>query len=369
LAVIYDAVEEGWPSMDYAAEMLLTNLQHNHSHEFEAVAVKPRFFRGFENLSRQGTRAAFNADRAVTRFLTYPLELALKRRGFDLFHVVDHSYAQLLYALPGARTGVYCHDIDAFQPLKARAKNASRPWRRAMANAQLRGIRRAARVFYSTSSVRDDIVGNGIVDGQRLVQAPLGVADEFWADSPARPPLAGERPYLLHVGGNHARKRLDLLLQIFARVRSKHPDLRLVQVGGALEESQKQLLSALDLRRSLISLSGVTRQQLAGLYANAELVLIPSEREGFGFPLLEAIAVGALVIASDVPSLREVGESAAIYCPVADVEQWSTVISQHLAHGLSVPSIEARRAQASKFSWKAHARVVAETYRMIATHQ
>jgi glycosyltransferase involved in cell wall biosynthesis len=171
------------------------------------------------------------------------------------------------------------------------------------------------------------------------------------------------------VGGNHARKRLDLVLRIFARVRSTHPNLRLIQVGGAVERNHGDLVSSLDLQGSLVSLSGVTREHLAGLYANAEVVLIPSEREGFGLPLLEAIAVGAVVIASDIPSLREVGEAAAIYCPVGDVEEWSSAICRKLERRLAVPTAEARRAQASKFSWRAHARVVAETYRAIATQQ
>ena len=62
---------------------------------------------------------------------------------------------------------------------------------------------------------------------------------------------------------------------------------------------------------------------LAALYRRAALVLMPSEAEGFGLPLVEAMACATPVIASDIPVLREVGAEAAVYCAVADVPAWS----------------------------------------------
>ena len=65
LAVIFDAVEERWPSMEYAAEMLLRTLQVEHSERFTSVPIRPRFFRGFESARRLGSRNAWNANRGI----------------------------------------------------------------------------------------------------------------------------------------------------------------------------------------------------------------------------------------------------------------------------------------------------------------
>ena len=61
--------------------------------------------------------AAFNADRLLNRFILFPRYARQAVRRFDLFHVADHTYGQLVHALPAGRTGVYCHDLDAFRCL------------------------------------------------------------------------------------------------------------------------------------------------------------------------------------------------------------------------------------------------------------
>ena len=233
LAILFDAVEEGWPSMDYVAEMLVKHLQEEHAGIFETRAIKPRFFGGFERL-RKG-RATFNADRAVTRFLTYPASLAVQRRRFELFHVADHSYAQLAHVLPAERTGIYCHDLDAFAAA-AHARAGAGWWRRGLARLLMAGLERAAVVFHSTAQIRKQLEAFGALDPRKLVHAPYGVHPDFFASSASEPPpgLLPSRPYLLHVGSGLPRKRLDVLFRVYAAVRERHPDLVLVQQGAVL---------------------------------------------------------------------------------------------------------------------------------------
>jgi glycosyltransferase involved in cell wall biosynthesis len=97
------------------------------------------------------------------------------------------------------------------------------------------------------------------------------------------------------------------------------------------------------------------------------LVLIPSDSEGFGLPLLEALAAGAAVVASDIPALREVGAGAVTFCPVADVRYWTDTVARLLRTPADNPPLEERRAQARRFSWSAHAERVASSYRRLAT--
>jgi glycosyltransferase involved in cell wall biosynthesis len=108
---------------------------------------------------------------------------------------------------------------------------------------------------------------------------------------------------------------------------------------------------------------GLTRGQLAELYRRAAAVLVPSDAEGFGLPVIEALACAAPVVASDIPVLREVGGCAVNYCAVADVDAWASEIHRIVQDQLNAPPTRAARlARASIYSWSNHARIIAETY-------
>jgi glycosyltransferase involved in cell wall biosynthesis len=357
LAVICDAIEEGWPSMDYVAEMLVKHLQQRHGDRFETIGIWPRFSAIGRRLS--AGRRGLNADRGITRFIRYPASILRLRSRFDLFHIADHSYAHLAHLLPPQRLGVFCHDLDAFEPVLSH-DGQQEGWRRAMARVQLRGLQRAAIVFFSTNSIGDRIRAEQFLDARKLLKAPYGIAREYW-EPPTRTLRPVPQPYLLHVGGNFPRKRLDVLFDVFAEVRRNHPSLHLVQVGAKLGNTEDAHLERLGIRDRLIQLNGLSREELASIYAGSRLVLIPSEREGFGLPLLEALASGAEVLASDIPVLREVGGNAATFAPVADVQVWAGV-TDRLLRGDARPLPETRRKQAERFTWEHHADVVASGY-------
>jgi glycosyltransferase involved in cell wall biosynthesis len=368
LAVIFDAVEERWPSMDYVAEMLVKHLQEEHADKFETVAVKPRFFGAFERLPGLERRKAWNADRFVTRFLTYPLEMVLKRGHFDLFHVADHTYAQLVHVLPADRTGVFCHDLDAFEPVLGQSKSVP-IWRREMARVQLRGLRRAAVVFHSTSRVREQAVAGGLLEDATLVRAPYGVSDEFFALDGVKelpPGCLPERPFLLHVGSGLPRKRLDVLFRVFAEIRKKHPALVLVQQGAELLPDQSKLVADLGISNALFQPPRLSRPTLAALYHRAELVLVTSESEGFGLPILEALAAGTTLVVSDIPAFREVAGDAVTYCPVGDVNGWVETVSALLDRPDLRPAAPMRKEAAARFTWTAHASIIANVYARLA---
>jgi glycosyltransferase involved in cell wall biosynthesis len=353
--------------MDLVAEMLAEHLRTEHADRYEVMAIHPRFFRLFEALPGLDALRAWNADRLVTRFLTYPTELVVRRSKLELFHVADHSYAQIAHVLPRQRTGIYCHDLDAFRCL-FQPSGAVSSWRKAIARAQLAGLQRAAVVFYSTEQVRKQIEESAIVDGERLVHAPYGVAADFFSDGIDQLPADAlpSRPFLLHVGSSEPRKRLDVLFRLFARVRERLPDLVLVQQGARLLPENQRLLAELGIADALVQPPRLSRPALAALYHRAELVLLTSEREGFGLPILEALAGGAAVIASDIPPFREVGASAVTYCPVGDVERWTETVLSLIEHPELRPAAALRQAVAGRFTWTAHAAIIADAYARIA---
>ena len=302
------------------------------------------------------------------------------RGDFDVFHIVDHSYAHLAHELAGARTVVTCHDLDAFRRLLASgAERHSLPLRM-MARRTLSGMRSAARVCCDSVATRDALVANALVSPSRLVVIPNGAhptcsprPDSATVTAAAHllGPVDPRVAEVLHVGSTIPRKRIDVLLRIVAAARAQYPNLRLVKAGGALTAEQRRMAQTLGLEESIITMPFLEPALLAALYRRAALVLIPSEAEGFGLPLIEAMSCATPVIASDLPVLREVGAGAAVYCAVGDVPAWSAAVVAMLRERTAKPERWAERRtdairQASRFSWAAYAGRCAALYREIA---
>ena len=149
---------------------------------------------------------------------------------------------------------------------------------------------------------------------------------------------------ILHVGSTIPRKRIEDLLHLVAGVRREFPRVRLVRVGGAFTASQLTLARRLGLDDALVVLPFIERATLAAVYRRAAVVVLPSESEGFGLPLVEALACGVPVVASDLGVLREVGGAAASYCRAGDVAAWVGAVGEALDESRHQP---ARRAVAA----------------------
>jgi glycosyltransferase involved in cell wall biosynthesis len=369
LAVVCDYREEGWPSMDLVADMLLAELAGGWAHQLRAERIQPPYRRWVTRLPFLGRlRLAVNADRLLNRFRHYPRHLRRSRHRFDLFHLCDHSYAHLVKELPADRTGVFCHDLDTFRCLLEPDREHRPRWFRAMARGILRGLQKAAVVFYTTNTVREAIQRHGLLDTGRLVQAPYGVSPVFRPNGefPLPEPVSTlGHPFLLHVGSCIPRKRMDVLLDVFAAVRMRHPDVRLVKVGDAWSVPQLERIRALGIGSGIIHLGFVRQEVIAALYRKAALVLLPSEAEGFGLPLIESMACGAVVIASDIPVLREVGGAAGVYCPLADVPGWTETVCALLADPNGAPPLATRLNRVAPYSWASQARTIVEAYQRL----
>jgi len=112
----------------------------------------------------------------------------------------------------------------------------------------------------------------------------------------------------------------------------------------------------------------VPKEELVRLYQSAAALVFPSRYEGFGLPVVEAMACGTPVLASDLPALREVGGPATTYCPVGDVDRWTLAASRLLDERANDAARWRMRqaegiAWARRFDWRAHARTTTDVYR------
>jgi glycosyltransferase involved in cell wall biosynthesis len=362
LAIICDYPEENWHSMDLCANMLIEYLQLEHSETLEVVKICPRFHPRLQNLPWLGQKkGAYNGDRLINRFWDYPQYLKGIVKDFDLFHIADHTYSQLAHVLPSDRTGIFCHDLDAFRSILDPAQEPRPRWYKAMTRRILTGFQKAAIAFHSTTEIQRQIASSGILSCP-IFHNPYGFSAEFSPHNSESPISLPEAPFLLHVGSCIPRKRIDILLEVFAGARNANPNLKLVKVSGEWTSQQRSQIAQLDLEDSIIHLQGLERKAIAALYQRAAAVLMTSEAEGFGLPVIEALACGAIVICSDISVLKEVGGAAAIYCPLTDIAAWIDQVQNVITNPAIAPSLDIRLAHAQKYSWSNHADIVATAY-------
>lgn len=374
VALLCDLAEEGWPSMDLVSEMLAEGLRARASHALQVERIQPAFRR----LLRRDGLPPHSADRLLNRMWLYPRHVRRLRDRFDLFHVVDHSYSQLVTALPAGRTVVTCHDLDTFRCVSDPiAEPRSVPFRM-MTRRILHGLTRAARVVCDSEAVRGQLLAAGLVSPERAAVVPLAPHPLFRAapdpggDQPAEKLLgpAGEHVDLLHVGNVSPRKRLDLLLTALAGLRRTLPAVRLLRVGGPFTTDQDRLVEQLGVRAAIRVLPALPRLVLAAVYRRAVLTLLPSDREGFGLTLLESLACGTPVIASGIPALREVGGGAVRFVAPGDVKALVEAVETLLAERRQEPERWRRRVEcgihhAEAYTWEATATGMMSVYRQV----
>lgn len=371
VAVVADMPEERWPSMDLVAEMLAVELERIPGVEPQTIrhSMRRRFSRPDDFSSSR-----YNLDRIVGRMLDYPRAIGRRRDQFDVFHIIDHSYAQLALATPPERTIVTCHDIDAFRVL-VEPGTVRRPWwMKRIAARVLRGMQNAARVSCDSNATKKALLEYGLMPESKLVVIPLGVHPSFSPEPSAADerlgtilPADDSAIDLLHVGSTIERKRIDLLLLIFAAVRTRHPSARLLRVGGDFTAEQRSLAEKLKLMDSIVVLPHLDRDDLAAVYRRARLLLLTSSAEGFGLPVLEAQASGIPVVCSDLPVLREAGGNAADYIDPRDAARFAARVGELIE---DAALREARRtaglANAVNFSWTTAARAFHQLYKDLA---
>lgn len=216
--------------------------------------------------------------------------------------------------------------------------------------------RRARRVVTVSRFSAEMIAQHGIAKPDKIVVIPNGHEHvNRWDSTQARGDLlAGiERPFVLVIGSKAPHKNISLLLEISEALDAAGLDV--VVAGGASGIFASAGGSA--ARRNVRVVDYVTDDDLAALYGSALCLAFPSRTEGFGLPVLEAMACGCPVVASNAASMPEVGGDAVLYADPDRADQWLAAIvalSQDREKHLQLR--EKGRIRAEMFSWRRSAR-------------
>jgi glycosyltransferase involved in cell wall biosynthesis len=214
--------------------------------------------------------------------------------------------------------------------------------------------------YYRIPEARIRVVYPGRDESLAPVCAPMTLAD-------VRARLGLSNSYLLYVGTLHPRKNLVRLIQAFASFLNSPPgtlqsalsNLQLVLAGqkGWLYDEILAQIRKLGLTDRVVLTGYVPEADLPGLLSGALAFVFPSLYEGFGLPVLEAMACGTPVICSNVSSLPEVAGEAALLVDPLDTEALAEAIGRIVAdEGLRRTLVEQGFQQAQKFSWRRCAR-------------
>lgn len=339
--------------------------------DFRAVApVVPIWAQATGRIS-----ARFGLD--VETFLgTYPVSTGFSQKSVK--HLPDYTMATALVFERLQSAVVTVHD---FTPDWSSSGVTSSVLRyavyRAFHSMALAGLRRAGAIITDTQHVADslaDVVG---CSRDRITVIPLGVAHDVFrpvevgSDFLSRYGLDRDHRYIVSVGTDAPRKNLGNLVKAFALVRRDFPDVQLLKVGASGWESSSRmvqdLIQQLGLSQHVRFLGIVPDSDLAGLYCVADVMAYPSLYEGFGLPVLEAMACGTPVVTSNVSCLPEVAGDAALLADPYDVHSIADAIRQILTNaGLRETQRRKGIMHALEFTWERTAQETLAVYHRVA---
>jgi alpha-1,3-rhamnosyl/mannosyltransferase len=234
--------------------------------------------------------------------------------------------------------------------------------------------RRADLVVTGSRVAADEIMNHSRIPEDRLRVIPLGVTPPTVGPDEAvglraQLGLSG-RPYVLWVGSLEPRKGVTTLVKAMVTLGRQGGDVPLLVLAGYPGWRQNGLISPADraeLGARLVEVGIVDDPSLQALYQGAKIFDFPSLHEGFGLPVLEAMANGAPVVCSDLPVLREVSGAQAVLVETGNVEAWADVLLSLLADdGRRAVLAAAGRVQASRFPWEATVAATHEAYADVA---
>lgn len=311
--------------------------------------------------------------RYLSRYWAYPLRIRWMHA--DIVHVLDHSYAHMLLAQRAGKRVVTVHDLLPVLTVQRGATTVRDRLRNRLLGRVLRGLRQADAWIVSTEWLRGELAGwLGPGHDDRIHVIPYGVDDAFFEppaitreQTRASLSIPQSAYVVLHVGSVGARKNLPAVIAAVHGLRRSGMDAWLLQAGGRFTDEQRRDLATYGLEQYTRQIVDAAESELRAAYRAADVLLFPSHYEGFGFPVLEAMAAGLPAVTSGAGGLAEVAGDAAVVVGGRVTEPYVVALKRLAGNALWREQLIVRgRERARRFRWVEAARRTAEVYRSLA---
>jgi glycosyltransferase involved in cell wall biosynthesis len=301
-------------------------------------------------------------------YVHYPWRAGAGRA--DVHHVIEHGYGFLTLRLPPERAVVTFHDAMVMR-MQARELPVAPPSRLPLLANRLRiaGIERAAHVIAVSEQSRHDLLRFTNCDPARVSVIHEGVSPLFRPVAPEGRNNRCDRNVVrvLHVGHCGFYKNIETILRVVAALDNRLEfAVEFVKAGSAFTPDQRALIARLGIADRVRWLGHAPTADLPSVYASADVLLMPSLHEGFGLPVLEAMACGTPVVASNAGALPEVIGDAGLTADPLDVDGLAGAIARVLVDpGLRAELRRRGLARAATFTWERTAEATLDIYRRV----
>jgi glycosyltransferase involved in cell wall biosynthesis len=365
-----DLPSEGWPSMEVYAERLANGLRQLRQPDLSVTEFVMRGWQLPFNLRIPRGHNRFVSLETLmlywNRMILYPRAARSHQSGIN--HILDNSYGHLVEALTAARTIVTSHGGT---PITWRQWNMPGPSIKLFDRA-FAGMLKAARIIIVSEYSKREITEHYDYPPDRIHVVHHGI-DEHYQPLPATARTSTRATFLtakdqyliLHVGSCIARKNIESILAAIAQLRHQGLAVRFLQIGGSFSAAQVELIERLNISNYITQLPSLPNAALVELYNAADVLVFPSLYEGFGIPLIEAMACGTPIVCSDYELFHEVCNDAACFVDVSDTTAFTSAIANVLigaiADNLRLQGLE----RAKLFSWQRTAQQTLDVYRLV----
>ena len=382
ILVVPDLPLERWPSMDRYASRLVQELEagvamFDFSVAGAIASLTDKNARGSgRRVSGPGSRrladegGAHELRRYFSRYWLYPRRI--RKMAGDAVHVLDHSYAHIVLSERKRPCVVTVHDLFPVIMLRRSPGGFRDRIRNRLLERVVRGIRVADAWIVATEWLREQLCELlGRYDRVHVI--PYGV-DEAFLGAPrddralcrARWEIPESAFVILHVGSVDKRKNLPAIVAVLDRLRGDGLEAWLLQVGGSLTAEHQADLATRGIARYVTQLGSVPEVELRNAYHTADMLLFPSHYEGFGFPVLEAMASGLPVVTSGAGGLTEVAGDAAVIVPGRETKPYVEAVKRiHDDAEWRAELTRSGRERAASFTWSSAATETAKVYETV----